>query len=149
MPLGSVANKYRCCDVVAFWEPLGLSSVVCRGVATIFGPPANNLLGPLAKGLRRLLLPGGPLQPRGPPAVAGPLLCHWLSAIFRPYFPSLYYGLGGSGLHIWLTVAGSTPASACNIIYNARREKLIGSCYIGCCKDVVSQQWLNLNYEIQ
>ena len=41
------------------------------GVAMIFAPPlANNLFGPLAKGLRRLLLPGGPLAPlqsRGPP----------------------------------------------------------------------------------
>ena len=41
------------------------------GVATIFGSPANNFFGPLAKGLRRLLLPDGPLQPR-PPAFAGP-----------------------------------------------------------------------------
>ena len=56
-------------------------------VATIFGPLANNLFGPLAKGLRQLLLPGGPLQPRrsprgqprGSPTVAepaGPLLRH-------------------------------------------------------------------------
>ena len=44
-------------------------------VATIFGPPANNLFGPLAKGLRRLLLPGGPLagpfNPAGPPRSRG------------------------------------------------------------------------------
>ena len=51
----------------ALWEldPGGSS------VATISGPPANKLFGPLAKGLRRLLLPGGPLQPRGPPRSRG------------------------------------------------------------------------------
>ena len=41
------------------------------GVATIFGPPANNVFGSLAKWLRRLLLPGGLLQPRGPPRSRG------------------------------------------------------------------------------
>ena len=42
--------------------PTSLNSIIpCSGVATIFGPRANNLFGPLAKGLRRLLLPGGPL----------------------------------------------------------------------------------------
>ena len=40
------------------------------GVATIFGPPANYLFGPLAKRLRRLLLSGGPLA--GPFSLAGP-----------------------------------------------------------------------------
>ena len=39
-------------------------------VATIFGPPANNLFGTLAKGLWRPLFPGGPLaglfSPAGP-----------------------------------------------------------------------------------
>ena len=39
-------------------------------IVTIFGPPANKLFGPLAKGLRQLLLPGGPLvspfSPAGP-----------------------------------------------------------------------------------
>ena len=44
---------------------------VLGSVATIFGPPANNLFGPLAKGLRRLLLPGGPLA--GPSSPAAPL----------------------------------------------------------------------------
>ena len=39
-------------------------------VATIFGAPANNLFGPLAKGLRRLLLLGGPLA--GPSAPRAP-----------------------------------------------------------------------------
>ena len=44
-------------------------------VATIFGPPANKLFGPLAKELRRILLPGGPLagpfSPAGPPRSQG------------------------------------------------------------------------------
>ena len=44
------------------------------GVATILGLPANNLFGPLATGLRRLLLPGGPcgsLQSRASPRGRG------------------------------------------------------------------------------
>ena len=63
-------SEYSPCSCMGFPAHTGSSSV-----ATIFGPPANNLFGPLAKGLRRLLLPGGPLagpfSPAGPPAVRG------------------------------------------------------------------------------
>ena len=67
---------YYCCNV--------RSSPDSSGIAMIFGPPTNNLFGPLAKGLGRLLLHDGSLQPRGSPAVAGPAgpsLRHCLIAI--------------------------------------------------------------------
>ena len=62
-----------------------LRFAAASSVAMIFAPPppANKLFGSLAKGLRRLLLPGGPLvDPFSPalPAVAGsagPSLRHW------------------------------------------------------------------------
>ena len=51
-------------------ELLYSSQVDCSSVETIFGLPANNSFGPLAKGLRRLLLLGGPLA--GPSAPWAP-----------------------------------------------------------------------------
>ena len=72
--------------LVARPAPTCLNRCECSSVATIFAPPPNNFFGPLAKGLRRLLLPGGPLRAPSTPwahrgrgacgALATPL-CEW------------------------------------------------------------------------
>ena len=49
-----------------------LNCLLSSGVATIFRPSANNLFGPLSKGLRRLLLPDGPLAGPSNPAAPPP-----------------------------------------------------------------------------
>ena len=69
-------------------------------VATIFGPPANKLFGPLAKGLRPQLLPDGPLagpfNPAAPPPPRGRGVC---GALATPLQQSLNWTDDGISSH--------------------------------------------------
>ena len=82
-------------------------------VATIFGPPSKKtFLGPWSRGTTTTSsqrAPGGPLQPRGPPAVAGPAgpsLRHWLVALKL----HLYTSLPGSFIYSIYSMGGENVA---------------------------------------